>query len=112
MIARARSSHDIPERSPIRLAPGEPVVVGERDTDWPAFVFVNASSGQGWVPLRHLSADRGAAVVEVAYDTTELAVEPGQEVTVVDRDDESGWWWCRDDSGAEGWVPVSIFEPR
>lgn len=111
MIARARNSHQIPDRAPIRLAPGEPVMVGERDTDWPAFVFVTSVSGQGWVPARHLSAASGAAVVELAYDTTELAVAPGQEVTVVERDDESGWWWCRADGGAEGWVPVAVFEP-
>lgn len=111
MIARARRAHEIPERPPIRLAPGEPVMVGERDNDWPAFVFVTAAAGQGWVPARHLSADTGAAVVEVGYDTTELAVADGQEVTVVARDDESGWWWCRTGGGAEGWVPVSVFGP-
>ena len=111
MIARARRSHEIPERPPIQLEPGEAVVVGQRDSDWPAFVFVTAARGRGWVPARHLSADSGAAVVEVAYDTTELAVAPGQEVTVLDRDDESGWWWCRADGGAEGWVPVAAFEP-
>lgn len=111
MKARARRSHEIPERPPIRLEPGEPVMVGDRDSDWPAFVFVAAAGGQGWVPARHLSADTGAAVVERRYDTTELAVAPGQEVTVIDRDDESGWWWCRADGGAEGWVPVSVFEP-
>lgn len=86
-------------------------MVGERDTDWPAFVFVTSAGGQGWVPARHLSSDTGAAVVELAYDTTELAVAAGQEVTVVDKDDESGWWWCRADGGAEGWVPVSVFGP-
>ena len=111
MRARARISHDIPERPPIQLAPGEPVMVGDRDTDWPAFVFVTAAGGQGWVPARYLSADAGAAVVELGYDTTELAVATGQEVTVVERDDESGWWWCRTDNGSEGWVPVSVLEP-
>ena len=34
-----------------------------------------------------------------------------EEVTVVERDDDSGWWWCRAEGGAEGWVPLSIFEP-
>jgi hypothetical protein len=87
-------------------------MVGDRDTDWPSFVFVTAAGGQGWVPARHLSAASGAALVERPYDTTELAVTQDQEVTVLDRDDASGWWWCRDDSGAEGWVPVSVFEPR
>ena len=108
MKARAVRSHQIPSRAPIEIAPGEPVMVGERDSDWPAFVFVTAAKGQGWVPARHLSADTGAAVVEHPYDTTELAVAEGEEVTVVERDDESGWWWCRAENGAAGWVPVAV----
>lgn len=111
MRVRASTRHQTPERPPISVAPGDPVMVGDRDTDWPAFVFVTAPSGRGWVPARHLSADAGAAVVEHPYDTTELAVAQGQEVTVVERDDASGWWWCRTDDGAEGWVPISVFRP-
>ena len=111
MTVRARRSHEIPSRSPIQLEPGEPVMVGERSIEWPAFVFITAADGQGWVPARHLSADDGAAIVEVAYDTTELAVTKGEEVTVVERDDESGWWWCRAANGGEGWVPVAVLDP-
>lgn len=110
MMYRTRSRHEVPERRPIRLAPGEPVMVGDRDTEWPEFVFVTSSEGSGWVPARHLSADAGAAIVEVAYDTTELAVSAGEEVTLVERDDVSGWWWCRNTAGAEGWVPRAILE--
>lgn len=84
-------------------------MVGDRDTEWPEFVFVTTSQGSGWVPARHLSSDQGAAAAEVAYDTAELAVAAGEEVTVVDRDDVSGWWWCRDSDGAEGWVPSRSF---
>jgi hypothetical protein len=84
-------------------------MVGERDTEWPEFVFVTASHGTGWVPARHLSSDHGAAVVEAAYDTTELPVAAGEEVTVFERDDASGWWWCRNGDGSEGWVPTRVF---
>ena len=80
-------------------------MVGDRDTEWPEFVFVTAPQGTGWVPARHLSSDYGAAVVEVAYDTTELPLAAGQEVTVLERDDASEWWWCRNEEGSEGWVP-------
>ena len=110
MRARTTSAHEIPARIPIQLGIGEPVVVGERDTEWPEFVFVTTGAGSGWVPARHLSADSGAAVVEEPYDTTELEVAAGEEVTVVARDDDSGWWWCRADSGREGWVPTRAFK--
>ncbi|HEX6285846.1 MAG TPA: SH3 domain-containing protein [Acidimicrobiia bacterium] len=112
MRARATSAHEIPAREPIRLEPGHQVEVGEPDSQWPAFVFVTGPTGQGWVPSRHLSADAGTAVVVTPYDTTELSLEAGEVVDVLDRDDESGWWWCRRGDGAQGWVPVSALEPE
>ena len=109
MRVTATAEHQIPERAPIRLTIGDAVVVGDRDTEWPEFVFVTVSKGSGWVPARYLSADRGAATVDEPYDTTELAVAAGEQVEVIARDDASGWWWCRNDGGHEGWVPRSVF---
>lgn len=111
MRARASSDHEVPARLPIRLEPGDEVTVGERDTQWPAFVFVKGRSGEGWVPSRHLTANTGTAVVIAPYDTTEIALAAGEEVAVLDRDDESGWWWCRRADGAEGWVPETALDP-
>jgi hypothetical protein len=106
----ARRTHRIPGRTPIRIDVGDRVEVGERDTEWPEFVFVTTDAGSGWVPARYLSSDSGKAVVEVAYDTTELEVSPGDALTVLRRDDRSGWWWCRNPDGGEGWVPIAVFE--
>jgi hypothetical protein len=103
---RAVRSHESSERLPLQVAPGDVVDVGRRDTEWPAFVFVTAAAGSGWVPSRHLSADRGSAIVVTAYDTTELATEVGEIFDVIRRDDASGWLWCRSVMGAEGWVPM------
>src|SRR4051812_46201034 len=97
----ATERHVPSERPPIRIALGDSVTVGERDTDWPAFVFVTAESGAGWVPSRYLSGEAGRVDVVVAYDTTELATEVGDLLEVVQRDDESGWLWCRDRGGRE-----------
>ena len=101
----ATEAHTIPERPPLSLASGDVVTVGRRDEDWPAFVFVTTSRGSGWVPSRYLSADAGQAVVETPYDPTELATTSGEILEVIDRDDESGWLWCRSADGREGWVP-------
>lgn len=108
MLATAHSDHKIPDRAPLRVAAGDRVSVGEKSAEWPAFVFVTGATGEGWVPARHLSSDRGTVTVLVAYDTTELPVTAGETVEVVRRDDPSGWWWCRNESGDEGWVPVSV----
>lgn len=106
----ARTAHQISDRPPIQLAAGEEVRVGERDTEWPEFVFVTASHGAGWAPARHLSRSSGIAVVETAYDTTELPTQAGDVLEVVAEDLPSGWLWCRAADGREGWVPVKTVE--
>jgi hypothetical protein len=106
----AKVAHQIPERRPLRLTVGERVQVGERDSEWPEFVFVTASHGSGWVPARHLSASSGAAVVQTPYDTTELPTRSGEVLEVLDEDLTSGWLWCRGPGGREGWVPVKTVE--
>jgi len=111
MRARATEVHEIPDRAPLRIAPGELVDVGAISRDWPAFVYVTGTRGEGWVPARNLSKSAGPATVTIGYDTTELPLVAGQSVTVVERDDESGWWWCRDEVGRQGWVPTSVLTP-
>lgn len=107
----ATQDHEAPEMAPLQLERGDVVMVGERATRWPEFVFVTAAGGTGWVPARHLSAASGPAAVIAGYDTTELPVAKGEVVTLVSKDDLSGWWWCRSAGSAEGWVPLDILEP-
>jgi hypothetical protein len=90
------------------LEPGDIVQVGERDTEWPAFVFVTALHGSGWVPARHIDIDGSVGVVRAAYDTTELPAASGESVEVVEDDPESGWSWCRNADGREGWIPHRV----
>ena len=103
--------HEIPKRRPLILNPGDDVTIGEPSPEWPAFVFVTSTSGEGWVPERHFTQTRPDAVVVERYDTRELPVNPDDIVDVLERDDESGWWWCRSSSGAEGWVPTEALAP-
>jgi len=100
-------AHVIPERPPLQLQAGDVVQVGERDSTWPAFVYVTCDRGEGWVPARNLVETGGRVVVQTRYDTTELPTSIGEVLEVVERDDESGWLWCRNEQGAEGWVPLS-----
>ncbi len=81
--------------------------MGDRDHEWPAFVFVTTSKGVGWVPVRHLSTSSGTAVVVDAYDTTELSTEVGDDLEAIHEDTDSGWLWCRSAVGREGWVPIN-----
>jgi hypothetical protein len=72
---------------------------------------VTAADGCGWVPARHLSADRGPAVVRVPYDTTELATQDGELLEVLVEDARSGWLWCRSADRRQGWVPIRTVQP-
>jgi hypothetical protein len=108
---RVVTRHEIPQRAPLRIFPGDEVFVGSRDTTWPAFVFIRAAHGEGWIPARHLAADIGRTVVTTAYDTTELPTDVDQELDVLVADDESGWLWCRNEAGREGWVPIDTVVP-
>lgn len=103
----ATTAHEIPDRPPLRIRPGDIVTVGQRDTEWPAFAFVTTATGSGWVPARHLSVSEGSGIALAPYDTTELPTEVGDTLDVMMEDTESGWFWCRSSSGREGWVPIS-----
>ncbi len=96
---------------------GDVLSVGERSTEWPAFVQVTTSEGRrGWVPERMLTptgegTDDGWTVREgCRYDTKELEVAAGTELRVLEADLGSGWVWCADPEGREGWVPVRGLE--
>ncbi|WP_234986673.1 SH3 domain-containing protein [Demequina sp. NBRC 110055] len=102
---RVLTDHEIPERAPFRIAPGDRVTVGEQDTEWPAFVMVMGLTGEGWVPSRHLSDERPIATVISAYDTQELPASAGDVLALLADDPESGWSWCRNAAGRGGWVP-------
>jgi hypothetical protein len=84
---------------------GDRVNVGERDSEWPEFVFVTGQKGSGWIPERHLHRQGASAVVTEGYDTTELPTEEGEALEVLREDFTSGWLWCRAPNGREGWVP-------
>ena len=103
---RATVAHTIPQRPPIRVVSGQRVRVGQRDTEWPAYVFVTTNDGAGWVPERYLDISSDPAVVLTDYDTAELATSAGEELTLIERDDPSGWVWVRNAAGQEGWVPL------
>jgi hypothetical protein len=106
----AKLVHEIPDRPPLRLSVGQRVEVGDRDTEWPQFVFVTAAQGAGWVPARHLSASSGSAVVLTGYETTELPTRVGEVLEIVAEDLASGWMWCRSREGREGWVPLKTLD--
>ncbi|MGP8071983.1 MAG: SH3 domain-containing protein [Thermoplasmata archaeon] len=91
---------------PLKVRRGEPVTVGERSDEWPAFVLVTTPTGGcGWVPERRLGRERPRTRVRREYDTTSLEPAVGETLFVLAADPESGWLWCYDVDRRVGWYP-------
>jgi len=107
--ARVVLQHRAPERPAIRVSTGDTVTLGERDTDWPQFVWTSLASGLGgWIPSMLFDRDFGEAVAQQDYDTRELDADPGDVLTL--HDELAGWWWAENAQGASGWIPARAIE--
>ncbi len=97
---------------PISMRRGETFIVSEKVDYWngnPAWVWVwctDERGKSGWVPsgVIDFSADGRSGTARYEYVARELSVAVGDEL-VVGRE-ESGWFWCSDQQGNCGWVPI------
>ena len=99
---------------PLIMVAGEAmeVIESEKSERWPAFVLVvNQRGGRGWVPERYLKRQGKRAVAVRGYDTATLNPLKGDVLTVLEEDRESGWLWCRDLGGKEGWFAIDCVAP-
>lgn len=96
--------------NPIGFAAGEVVRLGERDGEWPAFVWVETADGNaGWAPhgwLRPLGDGRAEALSD--YSARELDADAGDIVLL--HSELGGWWWAERADGAQGWLPARDLE--
>ena len=107
--ARVIAAHRAPDRPSIRVSAGDPVTLGERDTDWPQFVWTTLAQGLGgWIPAALFDREFGEATAQADYDTRELATEIG-EVVILHHEQE-GWWWVENAQGDSGWIPARVLQ--
>ena len=107
--ARVISAHRAPDRPSIRVAAGDPVVLGERDSDWPQFVWTTLAQGLGgWIPAVLFDRETGEATALGDYDTRELPTDIGELITV--HHQQEGWWWAENAGGESGWIPARAIE--
>lgn len=93
--------------NPIRFAAGDIVTLGERDSEWPAFVWtITADGNAGWAPhdwLAPLGNGRAEALRD--YSAQELDVGAGDEIVL--HSELGGWWWAERSDGCRGYVPAT-----
>jgi uncharacterized protein YgiM (DUF1202 family) len=104
-IRKANADYTVVDRTPLHLSAGELVTLGVEDKAWAGWVWVTTAEGRGtYVPASCLQPlhPPQARVLE-AFEAVDLSVKKGQPVTVLQE--VSGWFWCRNEGGQEGWVP-------
>ena len=107
--ARVVVSHRAPDRPAIRVARGEAVTLGERDGDWPQFVWTVIAEGHGgWVPAALFDAEQGPARALSDYDTHELDAQADEVLTL--HHELAQWWWAQNARGEQGWIPARSLE--
>jgi len=94
---------------PLVLAKGDKIVLGERDSEYPAFIWATNRQGKsGWVPVNVLDRSIDEAYALQAYSACELDADLGEVVDLVYE--TGGWWWAQNKLGKCGWLPASALE--
>ncbi len=100
----ANADYEDKDSEPLFLRAGDEVTTGLCDQTWPGWVWAEDHIGRnGYVPeeiLEPLGEGRFAAIE--AFDPTVLTLKRGD--ALVSLKQIHRWHWCRNASGAEGWV--------
>lgn len=103
MRAKLRKDYRPKYVRPIAVKEGEQVVLGQRDVDWPEFIWATDARGRtGWVHQSRLDGDQ----VLRDYDARELEANVGDEVRLIEQ--AGGWWWAENAIGEQGWLPDHV----
>ena len=103
----ANTNYTVVDRSPLHIEAGDVVNVGPRDKSWPGWIWVSTADGRGsYVPEDILEIEGVTAKAHTAFSTRDLSVKQGQRVTALRE--VSGWLWCRNEAGDEGWLPEFV----
>jgi hypothetical protein len=113
---RVANDYQAEYADPIAVEAGEPFAVSERTSAWEnnsAWIWLwctDQRGKSGWVPrnIIQVNPDGQTGTTRAAYDARELTVTAGQELSI--ENEESGWFWCSDQQGMRGWVPISHVE--
>lgn len=109
---RVVEAHVTNDPNPVRFRTGDTLGIGHHDQVWTQYVWATDQAGRsGWVPESYLEVQPGGqtAVALRDYDSTELTVGRKQVLEVLGE--AGGWYLCRTETGASGWVPGTSVEP-
>ncbi len=99
-----------PYDRPIAAKAGEVVQIDPQrstQTDLFGWVWAKGPDGrEGWTPEAWLSGVGLRRTLQRDFDAIELSVGIGEQVTL--SFSESGFVWCVNDQGQQGWLPDAV----
>jgi hypothetical protein len=94
---------------PLRLRGGDQVVVEDRQSEWPGWLWCETSDGKaGWIPEAYVERKGNIGRLLTDYDATELTVAEGEDLVILKE--AGGWLWCQRQNGDRGWIPKANVE--
>ena len=103
------SDYKSPYKEPVKIRKGEILLIGNKESEWPGWVWcINKDGMERWVPRHYLKIHGTSGIMLQNYDATELTVFIGEELVI--EKEESGWVWVSNVEGKKGWIPLEIIK--
>ncbi len=107
-VVKVAVAHQASYADPISVGRGDAIVLTGRRDIWDGHCWIwaiDSGGREGWIPDDLTETDAaGTVCARRDYDAIELTCVAGEALVVVEA--SHGWAWCRNASGAEGWVPL------
>jgi hypothetical protein len=112
MHVTVSQAHKTSYQAPLELSAGAQVLCMERVSEWPGWIWcrseeASGSQGalEGWIPEAFLARRGTTGTLTRDYSAYELTAQTGEVLEVLEE--ESGWYWCRNQDGKLGWIPIA-----
>jgi hypothetical protein len=106
----AIASYSPQNKSPISGVRGDVFTLGQRDDEFPGWIWTTAPDGRsGWTHESFLEMTGDRATLREDYTAQELTIRVGDTLEILRE--VGGWLWCRTASGNLGWLPASHVNP-
>jgi uncharacterized protein YgiM (DUF1202 family) len=109
--AHAIKTYQTPYPHPLIIKSGDSLQLIDKKTECPGWVWcVNKDGISAWVPTSYIERIGNLGKALRDYSSKELNVQIGEILTILKE--ESGWAWCMNQNGEEGWVPKECIRVR